>query len=452
MITRVVAIAALAVLLAATAAAAQTAESQATPLTLEEAVATALAHNPGIQAARSQVDASRERITQARSGFLPQISFKERYSNTTNPMWAFGTKLNQGVITREDFDPQSLNDPDSINNFASVFSLVWPVFDSGQTWYGHKQAKLGSEIAGFGLERTRQQVTAQTIIRYTGLLLAMKNLAVVEQALESARVNLKMVSSRYKTGFFVKSDLLRAQVRIGNLEQQRLQAESAVAIAQAGLNAVMGVAVTREHDPVSVLGKAAEPRGSLASWIQTALERRLDLKQLRYQKDIAAQEFKKARAAHLPSLHLMGNYEINSEKFDGSHDNYTVGAELNLNLYSGSRLSARAREARALLQAVEARLRDMELGIRVQTRQAFLQSRSTWEAIQVAKISVSQAEEGLRIVKNRYKNGLVTMVDLLDSEVALQQARTHLFRRLHDYKVSSTRLALAAGTIDENTR
>jgi len=450
MITRVVAVTALAVLLAATAAA-QTADSQATPLTLEEAIATALAHSPKIQAARSQVDASQERITQARSGFLPQISFRERYSNTTNPMWAFGTKLNQGVITRNDFNPLSLNDPDSINNFASVFSLVWPVFDSGQTWYGHKQAKLGSEIAGSGLERTRQEVTARTIIRYTDLLLTIKNLTVVEQALESARVNLKMVESRYKTGFFVKSDLLRAQVRIGNLEQQRLQTESAVAVAQAGLNAVMGVAITREHDPVSVLDKVAEPRGSLESWIQTALERRLDLKQLRYQKDIAAQEFKKARAAHLPSLHLMGNYEINSEKFDGSHDSYTVGAELNLNLYSGSRLSARAREARALLKAVEARLRDMELGIRVQTRQAFLESRSTWEAIQVARISVSQAEEGLRIVKNRYKNDLVTMVDLLDSEVALQQARTHLFRRLHDYKVSSTSLALAAGTIDENT-
>ncbi len=451
MIPRVVAVTALAVVLAASVAA-RSAEGPATPLTLQEAIATALAHNPKIQAARSQLDASQERITQARSGFLPQISFKERYSNTTNPMWAFGTKLNQGVITQQDFNPDLLNDPDSINNFATVFSVVWPLFDSGQSWYGHKQAKLGSEIAGFGLERTRQQVTAQAIIRYTGLLLAMKNLAVVEQALKSARANLKMVESRYKTGFFVKSDLLRAQVRIGNLEQQRLQAESAVAVGQAGLNAAMGVAVTQRHEPVSVLDRVSEPRGTLDSWIQTALEKRLDLKQLRYRRDIATQEFKKARAAHLPSLHLMGNYEINSEKFDGSHDNYTVGAELSLNLYSGSRLSARAREAKALLKAIEAQLRDMELGIRVQTRQAFLESRSSWQAIGVARIAVSQAEEGLRIVKNRYKNGLVTMVDLLDSEVALQQARTHLFRRLHDYKVSSTKLALAAGTIDENTR
>ncbi len=451
MISRVVAVTALAVVLAASVAA-RSAEGPATPLMLEEAIATALAHNPRIQAARSQLDASQERIAQARSGFLPQISFRERYSNTNNPMWAFATKLNQGVITQQDFNPDLLNDPDSINNFATVFSVVWPLFDSGQTWYGHKQAKLGSEIAGFGLERTRQQITAQTIIRYTGLLLAMKNLAVVEQALKSARANLKMVESRYKTGFFVKSDLLRAQVRIGNLEQQRLQAESAVAVAQAGLNAAMGVDVTQRHEPVSVLDRVSEPQGTLDSWIQTALEKRLDLKQLRYRKDIAAQEFKKARAAHLPSIHLMGNYEINSEKFDGSHDNYTVGAELNLNLYSGNRLSARAREARALLQAVEAQLRDMELGIRVETRQAFLESRSSWQAIEVARIAVSQAEEGLRIVKNRYKNGLVTMVDLLDSEVALQQARTHLFRRLHDYKVSSTKLALAAGTIDENTR
>jgi outer membrane protein TolC len=90
----------------------------------------------------------------------------------------------------------------------------------------------------------------------------------------------------------------------------------------------------------------------------------------------------------------------------------------------------------------------MELGIQVQTREAFLTALSSWERIPVAHTAVDQAEEGLRIVKNRYKNGLITMVSLLDAEEARQQAHTNYFKALHDYKVARIELALASGTID----
>jgi outer membrane protein TolC len=70
--------------------------------------------------------------------------------------------------------------------------------------------------------------------------------------------------------------------------------------------------------------------------------------------------------------------------------------------------------------------------------------------IGVAKTAADQAEEGLRIVKNRYNNGLLTIVDLLDAELAHQQARTNYFKALHDYKVARVDLELAAGIIDKD--
>ena len=81
-----------------------------------------------ISAAQSQVEGADARITQARSGFLPQLNFREYASRTNNPMWAFGTKLNQGMITQQDFEPDRLNNPNAINNFASTFSTTWPAF------------------------------------------------------------------------------------------------------------------------------------------------------------------------------------------------------------------------------------------------------------------------------------------------------------------------------------
>ncbi len=92
--------------------------------------------------------------------------------------------------------------------------------------------------------------------------------------------------------------------------------------------------------------------------------------------------------------------------------------------------------------------KSMKLNIQVQTKEAFLKSKSARKRIQVAKTALNQAEESLRIVKNRYKNGLLTIVGLLDAEVARQQAHTDYFKALHDFKVAGIELALASGTID----
>jgi outer membrane protein TolC len=151
-------------------------------------------------------------------------------------------------------------------------------------------------------------------------------------------------------------------------------------------------------------------------------------------------------------LLLQGNYEINSEAFSDSHDNYTLGAMVRVNLYSGQRISSQAAAAKARVAQVKAMRKGLELAVGVETRKAFYQAQSTWQSITVASKAVDQAEEGLRIVGNRYAGGLLTIVDLLDAQVALQQARTRHFKALHDYKAARIDLALATGTIDKDFR
>jgi len=90
------------------------------------------------------------------------------------------------------------------------------------------------------------------------------------------------------------------------------------------------------------------------------------------------------------------------------------------------------------------------LAVRVETQRAYYQAQSAWQSIDVARQAVDQAEEGLRIVGNRYAGGLLTIVDLLDAQVALQQARTRHFKAMHDYKVARIDLALASGSIDKD--
>ena len=422
------------------------------PLTLSEAVREGLVNNPRIRAVQSQVDASAARVSQARSGFFPKVDLSESFNRTTNPMWAFGTKLNQEIISLPDFDPSRLNDPEAIDNFSTTLSVTLPVYDRGQIRGGLTQAKLDHEATSQLEDRVRQQVVVDVVVSYMGVLLAQKELKVVNETLKTARAHHHMVRSRFQSGLVVKSDLLRAEVRIAELEQERLQAESQVEVARAALNAAMGVKIDCSYHLMTTLEREMEPPGSLGTWISRSLENRPDLQQMQFQEIMAEEAVKKAKAAHLPGLYLSGSYEINSEDLSETADNYTLGAVMRFNLFSGLGLQAKVHEAMANLRHTQALARQLELGIRVETRQAFFMAQSAYQRIGVAQASVAQAEEGLRIVRNRYESGLFTIVNLLDAEVALQHARTNYFRSLHDFAVAMARLNLAAGIVDEAFR
>ena len=418
-------------------------------LTLGDAIGTALQHNPEIQAVRYQLDAADSKIVQARSGLLPQLSVAEKYSRTNSPLWAFGTKLNQEAITASDFAPDRLNDPDAIDNYNTSLALSWSLFDGGRTWIGLRQAKMGRKAVDLDLLRAEQQIIARTAKAYVGMMLAEENSRVILQSLETAQAHFKVVEDRFHGGLAVKSDVLRAQVRIADLEQQRLQSLSQVQVAQAMLKAVMGRADDADLHLVAPFEKCQPTQGDLNQWIARALGHRPDLKGLQIQEEIAGKEVDRAQAGHWPSLALQGSYDLNSEDFSDSGESYTVGAMVQLNLYSGQRISAMAAEARAMLAKIKSLRQGMILGIRVETQKAFFQAQSTWQSIAVARGAVAQAEEGLRITGNRYQNGLLTLVSLLDAQVTFQQASTQLFKALHDYKVARIELALAAGVIDE---
>lgn len=421
----------------------------AIPISREKALSLSISQHPRLTVFRSRQDMAAERITQARSGFFPRIAFSERFSRTNTPMWAFGTKLNQETITQGDFDPARLNNPDAIDNFTGSISLQWSLYDSGRTWYGSQQAVEASAVADLDLERIRQQVVAATATAYDGVLLALSHLQVIDQSISLAEAHLRLVTERFQAGFVVKSDLLRAQVRLLDLKQKRYAAESRVSVAGAALNAAMGEPVERRYVLTDDLVMTSCRTHAMADWIAMALAHRPELLQLDKQETIARKEIDKQRAAHLPSLSLFGNYDINSERLDDSAESYTVGAMVEVALFSGFRDMSRTREARAAVEEVGARRRDLIAGIEVETRQAFYETCSAKERVGVAESAVSLAEENRRIVSDRYQNGLLTIVELLDAETALQEAGTNRYQALYDYRVSYVRLQLAAGVISE---
>jgi TolC family type I secretion outer membrane protein len=430
------------------ATAANQAADQTAALSLYDAIKNALEKNPQLEAARCRVSASAERITQATSGVYPKVYVSEAFQRTTTPMWVFGQMLNQGAITEEDFDPARLNDPPSIDNFNTMVWMNWPLFDSGQTWFGRQQAKTAHQASAAGLDRSRQEIVLQTVTAYTNLIFAKESVAVVDQALKTAKAHLYLIENRYNSGLTVKSDLLRAQVHISELEQQRVEANSQYLIAQATLSMVMGEELSADILPVSLPAQKETPVKELPEWIDKALAGRPDLQQMKFQEQVARTEIKKSRSAHLPSVNLNGSYEINTEDFNDTENNYTVGASVTMNLFSGFGISAREKEALYQCNEINANLRGMDQKVRLETREAYYKLQSAEKRIQASELSVDAAEEALRIVGNRYDNGQVPLVSLLDAEMTVIRARNNLNMALKDHMQSRAQLALAVGNLD----
>jgi outer membrane protein len=417
-------------------------------LSLKQAVQIALGENPVLAAAKSQVDIAEQRVIQGRSGFLPRLNVSEGLQRTNNPTQVFSNKLNQENFTESDFAINRLNQPNAINDFATNFTATWPIYDGGRSWHGWQQTKIGKDASAYALERSRQQVIARTTAAYAGVLLAIENLAVVEAALKTAGANLSIASNRYGSGMAVKSDLLQAQVRQSDLEQQKLMVESQIEVGRSILNAAMGVPDQLRFELTDRLETPLSLDGTIESWLSISQDRRLDLKELNAREAMAKEEIEKAKAAYLPSLDLIGNYQIHTEDFDGSADNYSVGAVVSLNIFSGLETSAKVSEAQAALRQVQALRRQMQSQVALEVRQTYVQAASAFQRISVARQMMVQAEESLRIVANRYATGLLTIVDMLTAETTLQQARTTFAQTLHDYSVGKTNLRLAAGVLD----
>ncbi len=420
-------------------------------LTLAEAVEIALEKNPMIFAGDYLLEGSRHKIVQARSGLFPQLKVSERFTRTTNPMWSFGAKLNQEKITRADFDPRLLNHPDPIENFQTVLTITYPLYDRGKIRKGIEQARLYREAASLDHEAIGQEVAINAVTAYLNVLLAQEEVQVVQKSLDTARAHHRMIEARHKSGLVVKSDLLRSQVHVAQLEQELQSALASLEVAFGTLWSALG---EKAPGKVSLTTRLEDITGTLSpleEWLKKAFIMRPDLRKAQIELEIAKKELEKARAEYWPAIYLSGAYEINTEDFDETANSYSIGAVLELDLFSGFRTRAKVREAMAQVKRAEAMIQALKLRIQVEVKQAYYQARSAWNRISVARGAVQQAREALRIVRNRYETGLFHLVQLLDAETALQQARLNHIRALHGFHVAFARLSQASGTVFEYT-
>lgn len=418
-------------------------------MTLQQAVDTALANNHQVAAAEAGVRRAEADVDTAKSALRPRVDFHEVVSRTTNPVMVFGNLLRQESFGPENFDVGFLNEPDALTNFGSMLTVRQPIWTGGKVGNSVDAAESGAAAAASGRDRTRQEVVHQVIAGYTGTVLAERQLEVARAALETARAHVALVQDLFEGGLVVESDLLQAQVRESEIEEMVARAEAGLATARAGLNMVLGLPLGQPLTLDPEIALDPESRADdLDRLILEALEQRPDLAAAQARVNAAQAMVSGARSGARPEIGVQGSYEANDESFLGTDGtNWTVMVAATVPVFDGFETRSKVRRARAELDVAREQQALLGQSVELEVRRAWHDLRAATRRLVEATRSVELARTSLRIVEDRYKEGLTTMVELLDAETALTRARTRRVAAQRDVFLSRATLDLAVGRL-----
>ena len=302
------------------------------PISKKEIGQKALEKNLQIQIANQNFKSAQADFRQSNALFLPSISASHTAISTTNPLMAFGSKLNQEVLTASDFDPNLLNNPTKTKNFATKIEVLQPLINV-DGMYGRQAAKSKMEAFQLQTERTQEYLELEVSKAFMQLQLAYKAVAVLSKANQTADANLKLIENYFKQGILQKTDLLSVQVRVNEIKNQLQYAKSNVQNASDYLAFLLNEDNTNKvYKPIETLDNSIA-----IETVNTILSgNRKDIQAM----DKASQAYEKMvlsnKMSFLPRLNAFGSYELYDTTLLGTKaKGYLVGAQLSWSVFDG---------------------------------------------------------------------------------------------------------------------
>ena len=418
------------------------------PMSLKDAVHLALERNQSVVASVASRRAAESRIAEARSGNLPKINYAESWARSDNPVFVFSSLLTQRQFGEPNFRIGPLNRPDFLNNFQSQVTADQTLYDAGQTRHAVRSAELTKDMTSEEGRRIRMEVIAGVIRSYYDALLGAEQLNATSQAMRSAEADLDRAQAVRSAGMSTDVDVLSIRVHLASVREQQIRRAADLDVARAALNDALGLPLDNLHTLTTALTPLKFPEGLLADYESNALSERPEARQVKLATSLAENQAATAHSSLLPQVGVHAAFEADRQRFyDRGGANWLVSIGLRWNLFNGFSDKARIEESKFALRRSEAEQAQAGSTIRLQVRRAYADLRAAGQRIEVAKASVSEAEESLRITQNRYGSGMSNVTDLLRTETAVLDAQTRRLVAIHDQRIAAATLELAAGTL-----
>ena len=342
---------------------------------------------------------------------------------------AFGSKLNQEILTPSDFDPNLLNNPDAVTNFATKIEIQQPLINVDGL-YQRKAANTKMQATELQIQRTQEYLTFEVEKAFMQLQLAYKAVEVLEKALKAAQANNKLANDSFKQGFLQKADVLSVEVRVTEVKNQLQQAKSGMRNASDYLLFLMNEPQRTLLQPKEELTLIEEKINTTA----TVPENRADIMAMQLASEAYKKMNKADKMSFLPRLNAFGSYELYDDKiFQADANGYLVGAQLSWDLFKGGKRFGKMQKSNAQYQKATYEYEQYVSKSNLELNKANRMLQDAKNSVSLTQLALEQSKESLRIRTNRFKEGLEKTSDLLMAETQYAQKQLEYYQSLFQY-------------------
>lgn len=408
------------------------AQEKTRDLSLDEAISATIDHNRTLQLANLDITIASANFKQTEAIYLPQVGLSYTGMSSNNPLNAFGFKMQQKSITQNDFNPDLLNHPAGTPDFTTKLELMQPLINMDML-YMRKGAEKQIEVYQYKKQRTREYIIFEVQKAYLQLQLAYKAKLVLEDALATSKAVYLFTDNHFKQGLIQKSDLLNVQVQIASVENNLAKAKSAIRNSSDYLSLLMGV----PGGSIYTTNVTVETGNKNADSIEAVPSNRSDFEAMRKAIEASDLMIKSSKMSNLPKLNAFGSYQLNDSRMLGfGAGAYLAGIRLSWNIFKGNTtkntMAAQTLERNKLAVQLEQQKEQSQTELSKTKREM---ADSQFEIAQQTK-AIEQASESLRILQNRYEQGLVNTTDVMLSATQLSQQKLALAQAIFNQQVT----------------
>lgn len=421
--------------------------AMARPLSLADAVNTALTSNPEVTAADQDITVARTKTAQIRAQEQPKVTMDAAYLDFANvPV------MKTAPITLPMGGQQvTIPIPDmplaaSTVSTASV-NFTLPLSTGGRVKYGLAQVNEGVAALHARADSTRRDVAYSVVQAYLGAVLALRVADVAEQSYATVQQHLTQAQALLQQGQIPRYEVIRAETELANADRRRLDAHNQANLALAYLQDVMGVPQEDTPTLTTTLQGTEAFALTLDDATAVALRSSSDMQALAARDRLYAAAQQSARAEMNPVIGLVATKElyINSQPF--TTPGTVVGLAAQLPLYDGGLSKAKITEQQALRERNQSDVTRLTNGIHLEVRKYYLDLQSASKALLASDKAVELATESLRLATRRFEEGQGTGIEESDATLALALAQTNREQARYQYDLAYYGLQKAMGQL-----
>ena len=426
-------------------------KTQAQNLSLDSCKVLALKNNYKIKEAVSEVRQSAEVKKSAFTKYFPNVSagatavkmddylVKAKIPQMNLPVYDGNPAHIPGAKEFAYFPGAQLNLLDYLN--VGMITLAQPVFTGGRIMNGNKLAKAGYDISIEKQAMTQTEVLVKTEEYYWNIIALSEKLKTLDSYIIFLDSLQRDVNVAVKAGLIQRTDLLKVQLKLNELQLNRMTLLNGISLSKLALCNHIGIT----YDSNMLLVSRPEESISLAAFQSNgneAISNRSEYKILK--KVITVEELQKKMVAgeYLPQLSV-GAVGMYTDMMDKTNQNALVFATLNIPLTDWWGGMHKLKENDARIESARYRLSETSDLLLLQLTKARNDLTESYFRISIAKKSIEQAKENLKVTSDNYHAGIIGMTELLEAQSALQQTQNALTDALCSFQVAKANYLLA---------